>query len=277
MAAPLLANHTRPAMPYVVIWDVKTIPDLRTFAAAKGLGSRNEDQLRAAMAEELSSPLYRSIVCLGMLMARIDSDRWIVDSIRSWSQVENFPERLMIKRFFDTIADLKAATVTFNGGAILQYRAMREKLSYPRYSIEPYTPYALENLSLCDVLSPDSKRRISLRAICAVLDMPFDGLDDDDVERYAQQERFMEIAKEQLYWRDRKLNGPKSHIDYCCIPDEWINSILDVAVSKFDDWVDIDEDHQGTIESIRKKVQVFPLNDAVAVYLVKYRCFVTFK
>src|SRR5690242_21706734 len=102
-------------MPYVVVWDVKTVPDLETCAEAKGL-NRSDDQLRTAMSDELSYPLYRSIVCLGLLIARLDCDRWIVDSIRSWSHPENFPERLMIKRFFDTIADLKAATVTFNGG-----------------------------------------------------------------------------------------------------------------------------------------------------------------
>jgi exodeoxyribonuclease-3 len=40
-----------------------------------------------------------------------------------------------------------------------------------------------------------------------------------------------------LYWRDRKLNGPKYHIDYCFIPDAWTNSILNVTVGHFDDWV----------------------------------------
>src|SRR5437868_1850298 len=147
-------------MPYVVVWDVKTVPDLKTFAAAKGLGSKSDQEIRAAMGQEISSPLYRSIVCLGILIARLESDRWTVDSVLSWSQAGHCPERLIIKRFFDKIADLKAATATFNGGAILQYRSMREKLSYPRYSVELYTPYAPENLSLCDVLSPDSKRRI---------------------------------------------------------------------------------------------------------------------
>jgi hypothetical protein len=33
------------------------------------------------------------------------------------------------------------------------------------------------------------------------------------------------------------LNGPKYYIDYCFIPDEWTNSILNVAVGDFEDWV----------------------------------------
>jgi hypothetical protein len=136
MAAPVLPYSKSTAMTYVCIWDVKTVPDLKTFAAAKGLGSRSDDQLRAAMGYEISSSLYRSSVCLEVLIVRFESNRWVIDSFCSWSHAGHFPVRMIIKRFFDTISDLKAATVTFNGGAILQYRAMREKLSYPRYSIE---------------------------------------------------------------------------------------------------------------------------------------------
>jgi exodeoxyribonuclease-3 len=40
-----------------------------------------------------------------------------------------------------------------------------------------------------------------------------------------------------LYWRNRKIDGPRYHIDYCFIPDAWVNSISAVTVGKFDDWV----------------------------------------
>jgi exodeoxyribonuclease-3 len=40
-----------------------------------------------------------------------------------------------------------------------------------------------------------------------------------------------------LYWRDRKNDGPRYHIDYCFIPNAWTKSILAVTVGKFDDWV----------------------------------------
>jgi Predicted 3'-5' exonuclease related to the exonuclease domain of PolB len=62
-----------------------------------------------------------------------------------------------------------------------------------------------------------------LREICAVLDMPFEGLDDDDVERFAQQERFMEIvnycereAKSifQIWLRHQLYDGAMSYHDF---------------------------------------------------------------
>jgi exodeoxyribonuclease-3 len=40
-----------------------------------------------------------------------------------------------------------------------------------------------------------------------------------------------------LYWRDRKTDGPRYHIDYCFIPDAWTKSISAVTVGKYDDWV----------------------------------------
>jgi len=40
-----------------------------------------------------------------------------------------------------------------------------------------------------------------------------------------------------VYWRDRTINGPRYHIDYYFIPDEWIKSILNVTVGDFEDWV----------------------------------------
>jgi exodeoxyribonuclease-3 len=40
-----------------------------------------------------------------------------------------------------------------------------------------------------------------------------------------------------LYWRDRKNDGPRYHIDYCFIPDAWTKSITAVTIGKFDDWV----------------------------------------
>jgi exodeoxyribonuclease-3 len=38
-----------------------------------------------------------------------------------------------------------------------------------------------------------------------------------------------------LYWRDRRVDGPTYHIDYCFVPRAW--SIVSVAVGSFQDWV----------------------------------------
>ena len=44
-------------------------------------------------------------------------------------------------------------------------------------------------------------------------------------------------AEPTLYWRDRKANGPRYHIDYCFAPDAWMESISSVTVGQFDEWV----------------------------------------
>jgi exodeoxyribonuclease-3 len=40
-----------------------------------------------------------------------------------------------------------------------------------------------------------------------------------------------------LYWRDRKIDGPRYHIDYCFVPDEWVKRISWVTVGDFGEWV----------------------------------------
>jgi exodeoxyribonuclease-3 len=42
-----------------------------------------------------------------------------------------------------------------------------------------------------------------------------------------------------IYWRNRKIHGPRYHIDYCFIPDRWINADLSVDVGRFQDWVGV--------------------------------------
>ncbi len=49
-------------------------------------------------------------------------------------------------------------------------------------------------------------------------------------------EAFGQETKPTLYWRDRKEDGPKYHIDYCFMPTEWANS-TDLQVGSFDAWV----------------------------------------
>lgn len=40
-----------------------------------------------------------------------------------------------------------------------------------------------------------------------------------------------------IYWRNRKVDGPQYHIDYCFAPDAWMASITFVALGTFDEWV----------------------------------------
>jgi hypothetical protein len=41
-------------MPHVLVWDIETVPDLRGFAAANGLGGKSEDEIREAMVRRRS-------------------------------------------------------------------------------------------------------------------------------------------------------------------------------------------------------------------------------
>jgi hypothetical protein len=64
-------------MPNLIVWDVKTVPDLQLFAEAHSLTSNSDNEIREAMGDEAGSPIYRSIVCFGRLIAHFESDRWI--------------------------------------------------------------------------------------------------------------------------------------------------------------------------------------------------------
>jgi hypothetical protein len=131
-------------------------PDLQVFAAARGITSKSNDEIRDAMGNEASLPMYRSIICLGRLIAHFESNRWIIDSVYAW-HIAAQSEKEIIKDFFDTIADVKPRLVTFDGSTILLYHAMRHKLATLSYSTQPSNPYVIDDMSLCDVLSPSSQ------------------------------------------------------------------------------------------------------------------------
>jgi exodeoxyribonuclease III len=40
-----------------------------------------------------------------------------------------------------------------------------------------------------------------------------------------------------IYWRDRKIDGPRYHIDYCFVSDAWTKSLSAVTVGSFGEWV----------------------------------------
>ena len=181
-------------MPSLIAWDVKTVPDLQAFAAAKGLEAKSDDEIRDAMGPETSNPLYRSIICIAWLIAHFEADRWTVNSIYA-EHVASKSEQELIGAFFDAIADLKPQLVTFDASLLLEYRAMRHKLAMPQYLPELHNPYALDGLSLCDILSPSSERKIRLRELCTALGLRYDGLDDDAVKKYFGQKRVREIAE----------------------------------------------------------------------------------
>jgi len=48
--------------------------------------------------------------------------------------------------------------------------------------------------------------------------------------------RFGEESDPTIYWRDRKADRPRYHIDYCFLPESWI-PYTSVTVGSFDEWM----------------------------------------
>jgi hypothetical protein len=54
----------------VIVWDIETVPDLRGYAAAKGLVDKPDDEVRAEMGDKFPKLIYHSIICIGALVAQ---------------------------------------------------------------------------------------------------------------------------------------------------------------------------------------------------------------
>src|SRR6516162_1129160 len=65
----------------VIVWDIETVPDLRGFAAAKGLVGKLDEEVRAEMGEKFPKLIYHSIVCIGALVAQRREDHWEVTAV----------------------------------------------------------------------------------------------------------------------------------------------------------------------------------------------------
>ena len=71
---------------------------------------------------------------------------------------------------------------------------MRYKLAMPQFSAELHDKYAPESIALCDVFSP-SQRKIILREFFTILGLSYEGLDNEEIEKYFRQNRVREIAE----------------------------------------------------------------------------------
>ena len=71
---------------------------------------------------------------------------------------------------------------------------MRNKLPLTRFGTEPCNVYEIDELPLCDFLSLSAQEKMSVREACAILDLPYVGVDDAEVEKCVDQARWDEIA-----------------------------------------------------------------------------------
>jgi len=89
----------------VIVWDRETVPDLGGFAAANGLVGKTHAEIREAIGDKFPKHIYHSIVCIGALVARRESDQSAVDALGA-SHVGERTEKQLITAFVDKIAEL---------------------------------------------------------------------------------------------------------------------------------------------------------------------------
>jgi predicted PolB exonuclease-like 3'-5' exonuclease len=185
----------------VIVWDLETVPDLKTFASANGLVGLSDADIRERLGDKFPKHLFHSIVCIGALVARREPNLWKVDAIGA-PHVGERAEDALIQAFADRIAELKPQLVTFNGNSfdlpVLRYRAMIHGIAAPGLSARPYFGrYTEDALDLCDALSSfNASARATLDQISRAMGFPGkpDGMDGSEVEDYFLQGRIREIA-----------------------------------------------------------------------------------
>lgn len=185
----------------VIVWDIETVPDLRGFAAAKGLAAKSDDEVRAEMGDKFPKLIYHSIVCIGALVAHRQEEHWEVSAVGA-PNVGERSEKEIISGFVNRIADLTPQLVTFNGSSfdlpVLRYRAMVCGVTAPGLALRPYfNRYTEDAIDLCDVLASFSpQNKASLHELCRVMGIPGkpDGISGADVEKYYREGRIAEVA-----------------------------------------------------------------------------------
>jgi predicted PolB exonuclease-like 3'-5' exonuclease len=141
----------------VIIWDIETVPDIKSFAAANGHDGKSDDEIRVAMGDKFPKHIYHSIICIEALIAHEEDGQWAVDALGA-PHVGERSEKALISSFVDRIAQLSPQLVTFNGASfdlpVLRYRAMVHGIAAPGLSSRPYfNRYTEDAIDLCDVLS----------------------------------------------------------------------------------------------------------------------------
>ena len=186
---------------YVIVWDIETIPDLKGFAAANFLLDKSDTEIRQVMGDKFPKHIYHSIVCIGALIARRESEYWAIEALGA-PHVGDRTEKELIQAFVNKIAELKPQLVTFNGNSfdlpVLRYRAMSHSISAPGLAARPYfNRYTEDSIDLCDVLSSFAPQaKVSLHGLCRMMGLPGkpEHIDGGEVERYYLQGKIREIA-----------------------------------------------------------------------------------
>jgi predicted PolB exonuclease-like 3'-5' exonuclease len=126
---------------------------LRGYAAANGMSTSTDSEVREAIGDKFPKHIYYSIVCIGALVAHCDNGAWVVDALGAL-HVSDRTEKQLIRAFVDRIAELSPQLITFNGNGfdlpVLRYRAMINKVPAPGLAARSYfNRYTEDALDLC--------------------------------------------------------------------------------------------------------------------------------
>jgi hypothetical protein len=95
-------------MSSVIVWDIETVPDIKSFAAANGHDGKSDDEIRAAMGDKFPKHIYHSIICIGALVAHQEGGRWIIDTLGTGAvRYGGHPRQLQLALFMDAKLDLR--------------------------------------------------------------------------------------------------------------------------------------------------------------------------
>ena len=177
----------------VIVWDIETVPDIKSFAAANGHDGKSDDEIRVAMGDKFPKHIYHSIICIGALIAHEEDGLWAVDALGA-PHVGERSEKALISSFVDRIAQLSPQLVTFNGASfdlpVLRYRAMVHGIAAPGLSARPYfNRFTEDAIDLCDVLSSFSVQgKVGLHELCRAMGLPGkpDGISGEEVGKYSR-------------------------------------------------------------------------------------------
>ena len=89
----------------VIVWDIKTVPDLAKFAAANDLVGQRDADIREVLGNQFPKHVYHTIVCIGALVAHRESDHWAVDAMGA-PHVGERSEKQLVAAFCDKVAEL---------------------------------------------------------------------------------------------------------------------------------------------------------------------------
>ena len=186
----------------VIVWDLETVPDLKTSARMFGIDPDDETKVCEALGSGFPKhPLHR-IVCIGALVAKHEDQGWRVSALGA-PHVDERPEPELIRSFVDRIKQLTPQLVTFNGSGfdlpVIRYRAMINRVPAPGLQARSYfNRYSNDAIDLCDVLASFSgscKMKLDeLSRILGFAGKP-DGLDGGKIEAVVAAGKIDEVAR----------------------------------------------------------------------------------